>query len=303
MATGWKRWVEWGLATGGAAGLARRRVHPSSVILAYHGVVPAGEQVAGEASLQVDQRVFAEHLDTLLETHEVVSLSEVLAPVPGGRPRAAVTFDDAYRGCLTAGAEELEKRGLPYTVMVAPGILDQPCWWDLLAGSDGALPPGVRDEALWRCRGDRGEVLAWAEANGVPIREDLPDYAIPASVEEVLAWAERPGAAVGAHSWNHFNLRALDAETLQADLRRCRDWLDAHFGPEPRWFAYPYGLQDESVRDTCADVFPASVLIEGGLAVRRGDGPENPSTIPRVNVPRGLSVHGLRLRLAGLLGG
>lgn len=283
--------------------MARRRVHPSAVILAYHGIVPRGETVAGEASLHTDQEVFGEQLDALAETHDVVPLGQVLAAAHPERPRAAITFDDAYLGCLTAGAEELEKRGLPYTVMVAPGILGTPCWWDLLAVETGALAPELREAALWGARGDTDHVLRWAREEGVRVGPELPPWAIPADEDRVRSWAERPGAAVGAHSWGHANLCALDPGELRADLQRCATWFSRRFGDTEPWFAYPYGIHDDRVKAACADLFPSGLRIDGGLAVRRGRPPGDPLSVPRVNVPRGLTINGLRLRLAGILGG
>lgn len=67
--------------------------------------------------------LFEAHLDLL------VSLKGLLAPAPlelpaDPAPRVAVTFDDGYRDTLTTAAPLLVARGLPFTVFVPPGHLD-----------------------------------------------------------------------------------------------------------------------------------------------------------------------------------
>ena len=49
MATGWKRWIEKGLARGGAARFALRQRTQDVALLAYHNFVPDGESVVGDA--------------------------------------------------------------------------------------------------------------------------------------------------------------------------------------------------------------------------------------------------------------
>lgn len=300
MARGWKRWVEKGLADLGIAALRLRWARPSAVILAYHNVVPHGESSVGERSLQTDQAAFADQLDVLCDSHDVVPLDQVLEGSPDARPRAALTFDDAYLGCLTAGAEEMQKRGLPYTVMVAPGILGGPCWWDQLAGADGIVDSRVRDHALWTLEGRGEAVLAWAREEGVPVREGLPDWARPADAGSLLAWAGSPGASMGAHTWSHANLCALRPEEALDELRRCADWMREVSPPDP-WFAYPYGIHDAAVAGVTAQLYTKALLVSGGPIRHRGVVAAPPMALPRVNVPRGLTTQGLKLRLAGLV--
>ena len=78
MARGWKRLAEWALVRSRVpARLQARRPH-STVIIAYHNIVPKGERAAGDLSLHVDQDVFSQQLSILMDTHDVVGL-ETLA--------------------------------------------------------------------------------------------------------------------------------------------------------------------------------------------------------------------------------
>ena len=142
MATGWKRVVERAVRRSGVAGLLERRRRPSVVVLAYHNIVPAGERAVGDVSLHVDQRTFGDQLDWLLESRTIVRLGEALGR-PARDPREAqvvITFDDAYRGTMTAGMEELSRRDLPSVVFVPTGLLGtEGFWWDRIAPVGGLL--------------------------------------------------------------------------------------------------------------------------------------------------------------------
>jgi len=305
VARGWKRIVESGVVLARLDRLARLRVAPSGVILAYHNVVPRGETTAGDLSLHLEQERFSDQLDLLLETHDVVSLDELVDSdwSSGSRPRAALTFDDAYEGALTAGIDELERRGLPGTVMVAPGLLGAPTWWDQLAPKGGGpLPDRVRDHCLLELRGRNEEVLAWARAEGMELRE-LPAHARPASAARVEEAGQRPGIALAAHTWGHPNLARHSSEECREEYTRCRQWLTDRAIRYSDWLAYPYGLYSRDAAELARTRFRGGLRVAGGLAWRKGRITAPLGVLPRVNVPRGMTLNGLRLRLASLLSG
>ncbi|HYR07210.1 MAG TPA: polysaccharide deacetylase family protein [Longimicrobium sp.] len=287
---------------GGVAAAARARMRGAALVLAWHGVVPDGEPAAGERSLHVARRRLAEQLDALLRTHDVVPLAEVLAPARGGRPRAALTFDDAYAGAVTAGVAELAARGLPATFFAVPAMAGADgFWWDALVppGAE-ALPPAFRAEALDRARGRDAAVRALARSRG--LREHpLPPHARPASLPELRAAARVPGISIASHSWSHPNLARLSAEGVEDEIRRPLRWLGEHLpSASIPWLSYPYGRWTAEVaRAAEAAGYAGALRVEGGWVPRTMD----PWALPRVNVPAGLSARGLALRAAGLLCG
>lgn len=307
MAKGWKRVAEVALHRSGMVGIAERRRRPSLVILAYHNIVPRGEDLVGDASLHVDQDVFADQLDWLLEGREIVSLRDVLAsdgdrPVGGGgaETRVVITFDDAYRGAMTAGMEELRKRGLPSTVFVPPGLLGtEGFWWDRLAVGGAPLEGVVRDHALGALRGRGDEILEWAGGEGMSV-QDVPAHARPVTDDELLAHPALGALTLGAHTWSHPNLVRLDRAEVVDELGRCREWLQSRTEHYVDWLAYPYGLTNQGVEDGADGLFQASALITGGAAVIRGSRVGSLQRVPRLNVPRGMSIEGLAIRFAGL---
>lgn len=297
-----KRVVERTLLVSGVAARSRRRRQGDALVLAYHGVAPRGAAPAGERSLHLPMDRFVAQLDALRETHDVVPLPELLAGEGGGdRPRAAVTFDDAYLGALRFALPELAMRGMPATIFVAPGILGvRATWWDALAEAhDGEVPPAMRDEALDRHAGDFAEVATrWPGqfARGA----DLPDWARPASERELVELASGPLVTIAAHSWSHPNLARLDEAALARELAMPRAWLEERFGNVAPILAYPYGRVSPTVeRAAHAAGYRWGVRVDGGW-LRRGT-IELPFAVPRLNVPAALSDDGFRLRASGLL--
>ncbi len=276
----------------------RARMASRALVLAYHNVVPDGERAVGDLSLHLSQRNFAAQLDLLLDTHDVVPLEEVLAAGgENGRPRVAITFDDAYRGALRAGLEELRRRDLPATFFVAPAFVDGGTfWWDALADESG-LPDRIRSHALSALRGDDAAIRAWAKAEGIRERT-LPEFQTVASEVELHKAAETSGIRLAAHTWSHPNLTTLDAVELRTELHRPLEWLRDRFQEALPWISYPYGLCSPSVASAAeAEGYLGALLVTGGWLRTSTD--VSRFTLPRLNVPAGVSPNGFALRAAG----
>src|SRR5207237_1432026 len=103
-----KACFEAGLVRSGVPALNRAARARRALVLAYHNVVPDSSPGFGDRSLHLPRGLFIRQLESLLATHTVVPLEQVLdAPVAGRRPRAAITFDDGYRGAVLLGVAAL----------------------------------------------------------------------------------------------------------------------------------------------------------------------------------------------------
>ena len=278
--------------------VTRYRVRGKRLILAYHGIVPDGEAPAGERALFVRQADFAAHLDVLAEVADVAPLNDI-DEIGDGRPRVAITFDDAYRGAVREGVRELAKHRMPVTIFVAPGRLDNHVfWWDALTGD--ALEPAaeLREYAIGTLGGVDERVRAWASSSSTPFTDALPDYARTATVDELREATAHPGVTVGSHTWSHANLASLNTEAIDSEVVRSRDWLRATFADKAiPWLAYPYGLDSTLAHLVLADAsYRGALRIVGGW---HSAGEFSPFSRPRLNVPAGLSANGLRSRLLG----
>ncbi len=295
--------VEHGLVASGVPRARIRRRASGTVILSYHNVVPEGEVAVGDTSLHISQRRFAEHLDRLLETHDIVALGELrVGQTPPQRPRAVITFDDAYRGALTAGFDELARRQAPATVFVSPGLLGaEGFWWDQLARGVDGLDPGLRDHALGRL-GGRGEaIVAWASERGLRPAE-LPPHARPVGRDELFGAVQAGAYALGSHTWSHVNLAGVPLDEARREIETAVVWL-ADVDPDlptMDWLAYPYGLYSDGVVALAAESVAYAVRVDGGATEVGGRWCSDRHRLPRINVPAGLSGEGLVLRLAGI---
>lgn len=302
-----KELVEMGAARSGISRALVRRATPSVAILGYHNIIPDGEHPVGDIALHVPQRRFSDQLDLVLETHDVVGLEEIdVAHNMSERPKVVLTFDDAYRGTIIAGFEELRRRSLPATVFVPPGLLGtEGFWWDRLAAPGGhPLDARLRAHAHGvELQGRQQAVLEFARAEGLPLT-DLPDWAAASDAEELLgAVRASPGVTLGAHTWSHPNLAVLSGDEVRDEIQRCRRWLKESEIATADWLAYPYGLYDERVAGITAEIHEGALLVEGGMAQVRGKWYGDSVRIPRLQVPHHLSVNGLSIRLSGVLRG
>jgi peptidoglycan/xylan/chitin deacetylase (PgdA/CDA1 family) len=293
-----KRRAERALSSAGAGWAMRHRVRGKRLILAYHGIIPDGVSPAGERALFIREHDFAAQLDTILELVDVAPLDRI-DDQGDGRPRVAITFDDAYRGAVTVGLKELTRRGLPATVFVSPARLNgHVFWWDALADSQGNLDDVIRRCALNEFRGCDERVRRWAAAAALPTSEGLPAYAQTATEPELRAGLALEGITVGSHTWSHSNLASLSAAEVAIELERSRDWLRSEFGDKAiDWLAYPYGVDSRNARRAAADAgYRGALRIAGGWH-RPSD--VSPFARPRLNVSAGVSRAGFRARLLG----
>jgi peptidoglycan/xylan/chitin deacetylase (PgdA/CDA1 family) len=294
-----KTLVEGALIGSGVANAARRRLRGRVLVLAYHNIVPTGERRAGERSLHIPQRDFAQQLDIIVSTHDVVPLESVLDDVDdAARPRVVITFDDAYQGAITAGLDELRQRSMPATVFVAPGLLGGDTWWDRLAeAGGGTMPNDVRHHAIENLHGDRSDVLSWFASQGGALATSAPCPLI-ATESELAVASKQPGIAFGSHTWSHRNLSALTRQDLDTELAPPLAWLRSRFSNVVPWLAYPYGLSSSVVEEMTADArYRGALRVSGGWMIRRST---KLHALPRLGIPAGLSANGFRMRLAGI---
>lgn len=293
-----KALLETGLVWSGGAALRRAALARRALVLAYHNVVPDDGPCFGDRSLHLPRRMFVRQIEQLLRTHAVVPLGEILTPAPGRRPRVAITFDDAYRGAVEIGVAELARRGIPATLFVVPEFVGRgPFWWDAVAAEGGGVDPAVRAYALEELAGKDQDIRRWAEAHGLRLRA-VPESALVASEDELGAAIRHPGITLASHTWSHANLARLSPAELQEQLARPLDWLRQRYRNVIPWLSYPYGLATRAVETAAAAAGYAAALALGGEWF--APAAVNPHSVPRLNVPSGLSANGFVLRTSGL---
>jgi peptidoglycan/xylan/chitin deacetylase (PgdA/CDA1 family) len=280
-------------------------LEPRTLVLAFHNVVSERNVPRGDRSLHLRVTTFCTIVDWLAEEFDVVPLDQALdsPDSPEARPRAAITFDDAYVGAISVAIPELWRRRLPATVFaISNADPGQTFWWDALAdGFSDGMPDSVRDAALTEAQGDEDAVRAWAHKQGLPLSE-LDGEFVASSWDSIRLAAKLPGITIASHTRSHPNLAELGAEEVVRELEGSRRELERQIPESRPWLAYPYGLSSPAVETVAESVgYELAFQVTGGL-IRRKDALPSRYALPRLNIPAGLSLRGFRLRAAGLLG-
>src|SRR5690349_8469883 len=242
-----------------------RALRSDGVVLCYHNVVADDDGPENGPAVHMRRTVFERQMRWLARHYDVVALDEFVARRARGtslRGVAALTFDDGYAGVFTYAWPLLQQLGIPATVFIVAQAPDarEAFWWDHPAVSR-VLSPALRDEWLTILRGDRDAILrAAGGGNGTA----LPAARRPADWD-TIARAARAGLGVGAHSATHRALPALDPAELHLELVTARDIVQQRTGVTPQFFAYPYGLWNERLRETVrAAGYRAAFTLDGG---------------------------------------
>jgi peptidoglycan/xylan/chitin deacetylase (PgdA/CDA1 family) len=201
-------------------------------------------------------------------------------------------------GAVTVGVRELVKRGMPATIFVAPGLVDSVSWWDSLAEhTQGVIDGDLRQHVLETLGGNTQSVFDWMNSKfeASSSKTTLPRIC---TMNELTEAASQPRITIGSHTWSHPNLRSVTAADLASELTRSDQWLRARFSSVVPWLSYPYGLHNDTVIQATAEAgYAGAFRIDGGWLDRSQSLPLY--TLPRLNIPTGLSLNGFRLRLAG----
>jgi peptidoglycan/xylan/chitin deacetylase (PgdA/CDA1 family) len=274
-----------------------RRTRPGDrLILAYHNVVPAEWSPHGDRSLHLSVDRFEDQLRLIRDEAEIVSLMELLTTDAPRKPRVAITFDDAYASALALGVSACVSAAVPCTVFVAPGILDTVPLWDRAADA-GRWSVADRRNFLWNQHGSAETSLPTSRA---PMPSGNSQLRI-ANAGELRAAAMLGGVTLGNHTMSHGNLGAMTAVEISSELSAADVWLRA-FAPDKLLpiVAYPFGIAPvdprAAVPTSCASY---GLNVTGGW-MRAGQSIFELS-LPRWNVPAGISADGFSLRLRGRL--
>lgn len=272
----------------------------------------------GDQSLHLTQSSFSLQLDSLTETHDIICLRDFLAikqtrpetaDLPSqktSRPKAVITFDDAYRGSLTAGIEELAKRDLPATVFVTPGYLgDKAFWWDLMTPpGEAGMPNETRNMYLSEMQGMGERIISDGRSTSGDDSGMAPPFRSVHAEELRDTLSTYLRLTVGSHTWSHSNLKALPHQRLKSELKESKTWLENHvpdsFVPA---ISYPYGLADSREWHSAGDAgYTHGFMIDGGWAETSGMGTaQSRLSLPRLNIPSEVTRNGFILRTSGTI--
>jgi peptidoglycan/xylan/chitin deacetylase (PgdA/CDA1 family) len=261
------------------------------VILMYHQIADIS---IDPWDLAVSRDNFASQLEALTRTRDVVPLTDLGKDRPGGKPLAAITFDDGYRNVATVAKPILERFNCPATVFLTTGAIGsaREFWWDeltrivlesayagILTFKTGRLQLSFdlsNRSQLTKTHGTIWESLRKLEPQE---RSDiLSDLAVQAGVDTTprnthaimspqdVAGLKDSVITVGAHTVTHPFMPGLDTETVQWEVSQSRKDCEALAGYLPPAFAYPFGSFDSRGADAVRQAgFQYAVTCEHDL--------------------------------------
>ena len=233
-------------------------------LLCYHRVNDEGNIVFPG----VPTKLFEAQMKTLAANWNVLPLQSLLELAQRGTvpPRAAsITFDDGYRDNYEHAFPVLQSLGLPATIFLATGPLEEggELWHDRVfdafehakapiefegnllpvASVSGrrlsvlavlhhlrALPPAERDRQI-------GAIVSQANTAASSRRRML-------TWEEVRSMRDG-GIEFGAHTVTHPILSRMPHEDALAEVRRSKETIEARLNAPVRLFAFPNGRRED----------------------------------------------------------
>jgi peptidoglycan/xylan/chitin deacetylase (PgdA/CDA1 family) len=206
-----------------------------ALILMYHQV--DSPRSAQEHRFCTPPNEFAHQMDHLVAAYTPVTLDDLVCGVRGERPLPAravhVTFDDGFTGVLEHAAPIVAARSIPATLFAVSGRL--------------------------------GRSNDWMTGRGFPER--------PLVTAAQLRELEAMGFVIGSHTQSHARLTEIDGERVAQEVSASKHALQDALGKDVPYFAYPYGLQNDAVRDAVvAAGYRAACSTVSGFN-RRGQDP------------------------------
>jgi len=260
----------------GAANLANERLRGIGSILMLHRVSKAARNgFSPNAHLTVTPKFLDQLGDALSRSiFEFVSMDEAARRIRekgeggNGRPFVAVTLDDGYRDNLENAVPVFRKYKIPYTIFVAPGLVDgrASLWWEDLEAVLKARETlyfdwkGLRQELPLSNRKEKQEAFDYlmryltTEVSEEDQRRIVAGLCEMSGVDaqthraqSIMSWAELkelardPLCTLGAHTIGHYALARLSAQDAQTEFEESRALIELETGVTARHFAYPYG--------------------------------------------------------------
>jgi peptidoglycan/xylan/chitin deacetylase (PgdA/CDA1 family) len=269
----------------------RRQLRPGGVILLYHRVVDLPDD---PYNLAVSPERFARQLDYIQQTchpMRLLDLAEAIRQRALPHRAVAITFDDGYADNYRYAFPLLKAAGVPATVFVTTGQLDNPneFWWDELERlllQPTSLPPDLRatvrgEEYVWHLGSRQQRYHVQQALHGLlrpldaqeqqALLDDLAAWAGLArtgrrdyramTADELLKLGQSDYVDIGGHTVTHPSLSGLSADMQYAEITRGRQGLETLLGTPVLTFAYPYGAAGDFTDETVGLVQAAGFQV------------------------------------------
>jgi peptidoglycan/xylan/chitin deacetylase (PgdA/CDA1 family) len=259
----------------GLSKLLRKQFQGLGSIFCFHHVRPGGGMDKGFApngKIECTPEFLSEIIHLVRKRGmETLSLADAVErirnPKPNQMPFAVFTLDDGYKDNMVYGQPVFDQLNCPYTVFVAPKIVDGSCelWWRALEKIVAAntqfkaTVDGI--EFLYDLQSEAQKQQAWNIL--FPKLAALPEYeqrktvhelaekfnfnlveyckSVAMNWDEIRKLNEDPLCTIGAHTMNHYAVAKLSAADCLYELEESRRIIERELGKKIHFFAYPYG--------------------------------------------------------------
>lgn len=304
----------------GVNALTRRYLQGRGIIFCLHHILPHSENrpaFAPNANLETTPEFLSEMIKHVRgRGYETLSLADALAtlkfPQKPKKPFAVFTLDDGYKDNQIYAQPVFNRLACPYTVFVAPGIVEgkTELWWKALeaiilksnsvsveiAGRRYSCnTQNVREKNLaWQViypalrdapeHHQRAVIRAMAAKHGLDLETLCKGLAMNWS--EIKTLAQDPLCTIGAHTMNHLLMAKLDAAEAKMEMQQSADIIVSKIDKPVEFFAYPYG--DEGAAGARDFALARGVGFKASVTTRKGvvyEGHQNHmQALPRIMV-------------------
>ncbi|RMH37804.1 MAG: polysaccharide deacetylase family protein [Nitrospirae bacterium] len=304
----------------------RKRSSPILTILVAHRVNEAPDPFRGGLA----PKLFQAQLEHLARFYRFYDLQEAVSLLwRGALPRNALvlTFDDGYRDNFDYAFPILCSVGVPATIFLTTGPLDDPehsiLWHDMLFDTFRSAPPQAmeldgrwfdlasltdRQRALFAYRQHlrRFDATTWPSRIR-ELRKRLglsPDDIIHGY--EKLTWDQvhkmaAQGITFGAHTVTHPILTCCAPSTARQEIRASHEALRKALGEEPIAFAYPNGSRKDFNDSVIAMVRQAGFTCAVSTIAGTNHQTTDRYALRRIQFPCGTNPRQNSARLAWLM--
>lgn len=306
----------------GGANLANKTLRGLGSILMLHRV---GNAKFGAFTPNAHLSVTPEFLEETLRAlsgsiYEFVSMDEAAERISEQasnsqvrRPFVAVTLDDGYRDNLVNAVPLFRKYKIPYTIYVAPGLVDGRAnlWWEdleQLIGSRDRLDmdmPGGRKEYSLQTAQEKNSAFAelleyfTTQVTEQEQRHILRELCWMHKIDfeahresSIMSWKELselasdPLCTLGAHTIGHYAVARLPKAEARFEMEQSRHLIEMETGQLAKHFAYPYGYpaaastRDFELARECG--FETAVTTRHGVCYRPHQ--HHMTALPRISL-------------------
>lgn len=302
----------------GVAQLARRWTDGIGAVLMLHRVTAAPQK---RDSVNGHLLIHPGFLDALIADmkktgFQFVSIDEALERIAAGRTGtrfATVTLDDGYRDNLVEALPVFEKHGTPFTVYVAPGLVNGSVdlWWELIERIVDArdrlylnTPEGrvaldcstparrlaankrLHDHLSHDVREEDQVAIVRDLARSANIDFEAMRHDLLMNWDEIRMLAAHPLATIGAHTIHHYSLKRLTEDKAMREMADAARMIAIELGRSPSHMAYPYGFRaavgEREVALARAAGFRSAVTTRHGMI--QPEHRDHPTALPRISV-------------------